>query len=189
METVSAIALSLALGAGAIAGKEIVSAAVKDAYKSLRTLIMSRYPKVSIEQLEQAPQSRSRRAVVEEDLTVAGAASDASLAAAARAFVELVQQNVPTAAAAIGVELKDVEAANLRLADIAASGSGVLVEHGKFVGDIDIRGVRAGSATLQTRGGSTAVSESIKKTDAVFESTHSTASHVGGGKRRRRCDN
>ena len=162
METLSAIALSLALGAGATAGKEVVSAAVKDAYKSLKTLIMSRYPKVSIEQLERAPQSKSRRAVVEEDLAAAGAASDASLAAAARALVELVQQSVPTAAAAIGVELKDVEAVNLRLADIAASGPGVIVKHGKFAGDIDIRGVRAGSAAPQARG-ETAVSESIKK--------------------------
>ena len=33
MEPISAIALSLALGAGAVAGKEVVSALVKDAYR------------------------------------------------------------------------------------------------------------------------------------------------------------
>ncbi len=36
MEPISAIAISLALGAGAIAGKEVVSAFVKDAYTSLK---------------------------------------------------------------------------------------------------------------------------------------------------------
>src|SRR5437868_4288859 len=50
MEPISAIALSLAVGAGAIAGKEAVSAVVKDAYTALKDLIKSRYPKVSIGQ-------------------------------------------------------------------------------------------------------------------------------------------
>ncbi len=66
------------------------------------------------------------------------------MVAKARALVEIVQRHAPAAAAAIGVDLKDVAAANLRLADIAASGTGVKVERGTFTGDIDIRGVRAG---------------------------------------------
>ncbi len=144
MEPISAIALSLALGAGAVAGKEVVSALVKDAYTALKDLIKNRYPKVSIDQLEQAPVSKSRRAVVEEDLTASSAGQDAELAAAAHHLMELVQQHAPAVASAIGVDLKDVAAANLRLADIAASGTGVKVEHGTFTGDIDIRGVRAG---------------------------------------------
>ncbi len=144
MEPASAIALSLALGAGATAGKEAVSAVVKDTYAALKELIKSRYRKVSAEQLEQAPGSKNRRAVVEEDLAASGAGQDAELVAKARALVELVQQHAPAAAAAIGVDLKDVAAANLRLADIAASGTGVKVERGAFTGDIDIRGVRAG---------------------------------------------
>jgi hypothetical protein len=45
MEPISAIALSVALGAGAVAGKEAVSAVVKDAYATLKTLIKDRYPK------------------------------------------------------------------------------------------------------------------------------------------------
>ena len=144
MEPVSAIALSLALGAGAVAGKEAVSALVKDAYAGLKDLIKSRYPKVSTEQLEQAPGSKNRRAVVEEDLAASGAGQDTELVAKARALVELVQRHAPAAAAAVGVDLKDVAAANLRLADVAASGTGVKVERGTFTGDIDIRGVRAG---------------------------------------------
>jgi hypothetical protein len=44
MEPISAIAMSLALGAGAVAGKEVVSALVKDAYGKLKDLIKNRYP-------------------------------------------------------------------------------------------------------------------------------------------------
>jgi hypothetical protein len=144
MEPIGAIALSLALGAGASAGKEVVSALVKDAYMALKTLIKNRYPKVSVDQLEQSPESKNRRAVIEEDLAAARAQDDTELAAAARNLMELVRQHAPGAASAIGVDLKDVNAANLRLADIVASGTGVKVEHGTFTGDIDISGVRAG---------------------------------------------
>jgi hypothetical protein len=144
MEPISAVVISLAVGAGAIAGKEVVSSVVKDAYSKLKELIRSRYPKVSIEHLEEAPESKNRRAVVEEDLTKSGAGKDAELLAAAHNLTELITQHAPQAAAAIGVDLKDVAAANLRLADIVASGTGVKVEHGTFTGDVEIRGVRAG---------------------------------------------
>jgi hypothetical protein len=36
MEPISAVALSLALGAGAVAGREVVSGLVKDAYTALK---------------------------------------------------------------------------------------------------------------------------------------------------------
>jgi hypothetical protein len=144
MEPVSAIALSLALGAGAVAGKEVVKGVIKDAYEALKNLIKHRYPKVSIDQLEQAPGSKNRRAVVEEDLTASGAGHDAELATAAQTLIKLIQQHAPAAAPTIGVDLKDVTAANVRLADVVSSGTGVKVERGTFSGDIDIRGVRAG---------------------------------------------
>jgi hypothetical protein len=153
MEPISAIVLSIALGAGSIAGKEVVSAVAKDAYGALKNLIKGRYPKVSLDQLEEAPGSKSRRAVVEEDLTAAGAGTDTELLALAHKLTELIQQQVPDAAAAIGVDLKEVEAANLRLADIAASGTGVKLEKGKFSGDIEIRGVRAGAPAGDTAKG------------------------------------
>ena len=140
---ISAIVTALALGAAA-AAKDIASHAVKDAYTGMKALITRRYPKVSVEQLEQVPESKNRRGVVEEDLQAANAAGDTELATVARKLIDLVQQHAPAAAAAIGVDLKDVEAASLRLADVAAAGTGVKVEHGKFTGDIDIHGVRAG---------------------------------------------
>jgi hypothetical protein len=144
MEPISAVALSLALGAGAIAGKEVVSSLVKDAYGKLKDLIKNRYPNVSIDHLEQAPVSKARRDGVEEDLVVANAGQDAEVVAAAQKLMEAIQQYAPSAAAAIGVDLKDVSAANLRLGDIAAAGTGVKVDRGTFTGDIDIHGVRAG---------------------------------------------
>jgi hypothetical protein len=144
MEPVSAIALSLALGAGATAGKEVVKTVVGDAYAALKGGIARRFPKVSIEPLEQKPESKTRRAVVEEDLTDAGAGADAEVLAAAQALIELVRQHAPGAAGVIGVDLKDVTAANLRLADIVSAGTGVVVQRGTFSGDIDIKGVHAG---------------------------------------------
>ena len=144
MESVSAIAISLALGASAITGKEMVGAVVKDAYSKLKDLVRTRYPGVSLDQLEQAPESKNHQVVVEEDMTASGAGQDAELLAAAHKLVELIQQHAPETAAAIGVDLKDVAAANLRLADVAASDAGVKVERGTFTGDIDIRNVRAG---------------------------------------------
>ena len=154
MEPISAIAISFALGAGAIAEKEVVSALVKDAYAALRDLLKRRYPRVSVDHLEQAPESKARRAGVEEDLTTANAGQDVEVVTAARNLIEMIQQHAPGAAAAVGVDLNDVSAANLRLADIAAAGTGVKVDHGTFTGDIDIKGVRAGvTPSDQPKGG------------------------------------
>ncbi len=83
MEPINAIALGLALGAGAVAGKEIVSALVEDASAGPKALIATRYPEVSLEQLDAAPQSKARRAVIEEELAASGAARDLDLVAAA----------------------------------------------------------------------------------------------------------
>ena len=148
MEPVSAIALSLALGAGAVTGKALVESTVKDAYEKLKGLITSRYPSVSVEQLEQAPESKSRRAVVEEDLAKSKAPQDAELVAAAQALAQLIQSKAPTAATVIGVDLKDVTAVNLKLSDIVASGTGVKLDGGSFSGDMEIHGVRAGVNTV-----------------------------------------
>jgi hypothetical protein len=144
MEPISDIAMSLALGAGATAGQAVVSALVKDLYAALKGLVKSRYPNVSVDHLEQAPESKARRAGVEEDLTAANAGQDVEVVAAAQKLIAVVQQHAPGAAAAIGVDLKDVSAANLRLSNIAAAGTGVQVHRGTFTGDIDIRNVLAG---------------------------------------------
>jgi hypothetical protein len=144
MEPISAIVTALALGAAA-AAKEIGGLAVKDAYTALKDLIARRYPKVSVDILAQAPESKQRRGVVEEDLQAAHAETDTELATLAKKLVVLIQQQAPAIPEAIGIDLKDVEAVNLRLSDIVASGTGVKVEKGRFSGDIAISGVRAGT--------------------------------------------
>ena len=144
LDPVSAIALSLALGAGTTAGKAVVTEIVKDAYAALKRLIKDRYPTVSVEQLEAAPESKMRRGVIEEDLTKLGADKDPELLAAAQRLSDAVQRQAPALAASIGIDLKDLEAANVRLRDITASGTGVRMEGAKLSGDLDIEGVRAG---------------------------------------------
>jgi hypothetical protein len=148
MDPLSALVTALALGA-TVVFKTTTEQIVKDAYATLKDRIQARYGVVSsdLDQLEQAPDSKSRRAVIVEGLEGAGAQHDpafAQLAAQAQALMVLIQSHAPQAAAAFGVDLKEVEAANLRLADIAAAGTGVKVEKGRFSGDIDIKGVRAG---------------------------------------------
>src|SRR5690349_21067739 len=107
VEPISAIVTALALGAAA-AAKDIGGQAVKDAYAALKSLIASRYPKASVDTLEQAPESKSRRAVVEEDLQATPAATDTDLAQLSKQLVELIRQQAPGAPAAIGVDLRDV---------------------------------------------------------------------------------
>jgi hypothetical protein len=144
MEPISAtIVTAIALGAAA-ALKEVSSQAVRDAYAGLKTLIQRKYAKVPLAQLEENPASKARRAVVEEELTAAGAEHDEELLQHAKAVVEAVQEHAPEAAAAIGVDLEEVKGATLRIADVIASGTGVKVRKGEFTGDLDISGVRAG---------------------------------------------
>ena len=76
--------------------------------------------------------------MVEEDLANSEAGKDGELVEAANRLIELVRTQTPGAAAAIGVDLKDVEAANLRLRDIAASGTGVQGKRGRWSAAISI---------------------------------------------------
>ncbi len=142
MEPISAIVTALALGAAA-GTKDIATQLVKDAYAALKALFKSRYPKVSVEQLEQAPESKNRRGVVEEDLQSSNAGHDQELVEAARKLIELILREAPQSAAVIGVDLKNIEAATLSLGGIVSAGTGVRVQSGKFE-NIEIHDVQAG---------------------------------------------
>ena len=84
--------------------------------------------------------------VVEEDLAAMGGVSSTGneLLDAAEQLVQAVKSNAPEAAAAVGVNLKEVEAAALRIRSVRSSGTGVRVEPGLFHGDIEIDDVQAG---------------------------------------------
>jgi hypothetical protein len=144
VEPVTMIVMSLALGAAAEAGKATVGEAVKDAYAALKRLMKTRFPSVSVDLLEQAPESKNRQLVVAEDLETHGAQNDSEVLAAVQVLMKAVEQSEPQLAASIGVDLKDIEAANLRLTNIVASGTGVSVKKANLSGDLEIRDVRAG---------------------------------------------
>jgi hypothetical protein len=146
MEPVTMIATALALGAAA-GLKPTAEQAVKDAYAALKALIKSKYPRVSVGHLEEAPESKARRTVLEEDLTSVQAAADRELLQRAKEMMEAVRQHAPAAAAAVGVDLDDIRAAAIELEDIVAQGTGVKLRKADVAGPISIKKVRSGGGT------------------------------------------
>jgi hypothetical protein len=145
MEPLTSLVTALAAGAAA-ALQSTVEQGVKDSYAALKGLIQRKYTQVSLDQLEANPSSKSRRGVVEEDLKAAGAETDTEVLQQAQALLDAIQRQVPQAAAAIGVDLKDIEGASLAIRRVIATGAGVKVEHAKLSGDITIENVRAGES-------------------------------------------
>ncbi len=145
MEPITAIVTALALGAAA-GLKGTTEQLIKDGYTALKTLLTSKFPQASasVDQLERAPDSKARRAVVEEDLTKEGAGQSAEILQHAKALLDAIAQRAPQIAEVIGVSLTDITGASLRIADVLSSGSGVRVERANIGGDIHIEGIRAG---------------------------------------------
>ena len=145
MEPITAIVTALALGAAA-GLKGTTEQVIKDSYTTLKVLIKRKLPQASssVDQLEQAPDSKTRRAVVEEHLTNEEAGHNAEILEQAKALLDLIAQRAPNTAETIGVSLRDITGASLRIADVLSSGSGVKVEGADIGGDISIQGVRAG---------------------------------------------
>ena len=145
MEPITAIVTALALGAAA-ALKPVAEQAIKDSYAALKALITRKYVQVSLDQLEANPSSKSRRGVVEEDLVAAQADHDPEVLQHAQALLEALQRQEPHTAAAIGVDLKDIEGAALAIRRVTATSTGVKVENAKMAGDITIEDVQAGGS-------------------------------------------
>ncbi len=143
MDPLTSIVMALALGAAA-GLKPTAEQAVKDAYGSLKEFLKRKYATVNVEVLEQSPDSEPRRAVVKEDLASANADTDAELLHKVKALLDTIQSQAPDTGAAIGVDLKDIKAASLTIADVIATGTGVKAENVETGGDITITGVRAG---------------------------------------------
>jgi hypothetical protein len=135
-----------ALAAGAAAGlNPTVAQAVKDGYAALKALIQRKYAQVNVDLIEQGPASEGRRTVVQEDLAKTNAATDPELLRVAKALLDALQRQAPEAAAAVGVDLKDIQVASLTIDDVIATGTGVKVEGATVSGEMTVRGVRAGS--------------------------------------------
>ena len=145
MDPLTSLVTALAAGAAA-ALQSTVEQGVKDGYAALKGLIQRKYAQVDVNQLEANPTSKNRRGVVEEELAAAGADHDAEVLQQAQVLLEAIQRQTPQAAAAIGVDLKDIEGASLAIRRVIATGTGVKVEQGTFIGDITIEDVRAGES-------------------------------------------
>jgi hypothetical protein len=143
MDPLTSLVTALAAGAAA-ALQSTVEQSVKDSYAALKGLIQRKYAQVSVDQLEANPGSKSRREVVEEDLKAAGAETDTEVLQQAQALLEAIQRQAPQAAAAIGVDLKDIEGASLAIRRVTATGTGIIIERAKLSGDITIEDVQAG---------------------------------------------
>jgi hypothetical protein len=143
MDPLASIVTALAAGAAA-ALQSTVEQGVKDGYAALKGLIQRKYTQVNLGQLEANPTSKSRRGVVEEDLKAAGAETDTEVLQRAQVLLGAIQRRAPQAAAAIGVDLKEIEGASLAIRRVTTTGAGVKVEQGKFSGDITIEDVQAG---------------------------------------------
>ena len=153
MEVISAIVTALALGAAA-GLKETVPQAVKDGYAALKALLKRKAPAAvpSVEQLEQAPDSKARRAVVEEDLGKVGAATVGELLVQAQELLTSIEELAPQTAEVIGVSLKDIKGASLVIRDVLSAGGGVKIDQAEIAGDITIEGIRAGEGTPDPNG-------------------------------------
>jgi hypothetical protein len=126
MDPLTSLVTALAAGAAA-ALKPTVKQAVKDGNAALKGLIQRKYAQVEVNQLEANPSSKSRRGVVEEDLKAAEADTDAEVLQHAQALLEAIQRHAPETAAAIGVDLKEIEGTSLAIRRVIACGSRKLV--------------------------------------------------------------
>ena len=135
MEPAASIADLLGAGATALA-KHVLTEAVRDAYAALKDRIKAHYPSVHIDLLEKNPESKARRAIIEEDLTAAGADRDAELISLAQGVAVALKRVTPSDAAAIGVDLSGLTAAVIYLGDKSAGG------------DVRISGIVSGSGNI-----------------------------------------
>lgn len=143
MDPISMIVVALA--AGAAAGlKPTAEQVVKDAYAAIKGLITRKYAKVDLTPLERKPESEAKRDSVREDLAEARAGEDSELMAKVKELLDTLEQRAPESGAAIGVNLKEVKAAFLRVQRVEASGTGVNVEKSEFPQGIDLGVVQAG---------------------------------------------
>jgi hypothetical protein len=148
MEPASAIVAALGFGAATLA-KGALGAAAKDAYEALKNAVLEFVSAGDIDALEKKSASDDRKTVVAEALAEAGKADDRELARLAAALIEALKAQ-GAAGAATGVSLEDVEAVNIRLRNITATGTGASLKEVKAAGDIEITDVKAGEPPGKT---------------------------------------
>jgi hypothetical protein len=143
MEVLTVITAALAF-AGAEAAKATIGEGVKDAYRAVKDFLARKYPRVDLTAVEKAPQSAGQQMVLAENLTSSEAAADPEFSPLAKRLVDAVAAEVRRTGPQRGVQLDDFEAASLRINDVIASGTGVLIKRGRIQGHAEFTGIRAG---------------------------------------------
>jgi hypothetical protein len=135
LEPITAVVAALSSGATFVL-KGVATEAIKSAYAALKTRIQRQHPAAdpSVAQLELQPASKARQTVLSEDLERAGAATDGELVQLARAVVVLIQQQSPEVARSIGVDLGELDQANVTFGNVAAGKGATGVKITKVVG-------------------------------------------------------
>lgn len=143
MEPVTVIVTALALGA-ASGCKSIAEQVVKDGYEGLKAVIKAKHPQISIDRLEQKPESMAQRAVIEEDISEVGGDKDLEILQKAKVVFEAVEKLPRDVVLLIGVDLENIKGYSLFIEEIVSTGAGVKVKGSDFQGDITIKNVKAG---------------------------------------------
>lgn len=135
-----------ALSAGTTAAASSVgSALVKDAYSGLKTLIVERFKrKAAIEALEEDPSSEPQKAAVAEALMKSGASDDPVVQELAQQLARALADMPAADAKAMGLDIEDLQAANVSLKDIVTQGTAVRIRRTTVAGSLEIEGIRAG---------------------------------------------
>lgn len=143
MDPITAITTAIIAGAAAGLG-DTATAAVRDGYAALKSLLARKFGAVDLDAVEKKPNSEARQAVLGEGLNDAGAAADPEVLAAAQALLKLIEEHASGAAAAVGVDIEKIRAANVTIENVRATGAGVKARDVDAAGDFSIRDVTAG---------------------------------------------
>jgi hypothetical protein len=121
LEPITAVVAALSSGAMFVL-KGVATEAIKNAYAAVKTHIQKQQPVAdpSVAQLELQPASKARQAVLSEDLERAGASTDSVLLQLAQAVVLLIQQQSPEVARSIGVDMGELDQANVTFGNVVA---------------------------------------------------------------------
>jgi len=141
MDPITLVVTAVALGASA-GLTETATAAIKDAYDTLKDLLSSRG--VDVSGVERKPDSSTQRAALQETLADTGDGVDDVVLDMARKVTEAVAEQRPEAGQVIGVDLRDVQASFLRIGSVASSGQGVKAEQVRLSGGFSIDQIDAG---------------------------------------------
>lgn len=134
----------LAAGAkAAVTG--LAATAVKEGYTALKAGIVARLNrKATVEALEEDPASGPLKAAVAEALARSGAAEDSQVQELAQRLARALAEVPAADARAMGLDIEDLQAANVKLSDIAAQGTAVHIRRTHVTGDFEVAGIRAG---------------------------------------------